>query len=215
MIENLVFKDIKVAAFDCDGVLFDTEEANTAYYNNLLEHFGRPLMTPEQFKYVHMHTAEASIAFLFPEDDILDAARAYAREMTYFPFLKYMDMESDLVPLLEKIRPSVKTAIATNRSDTMRPLLETFELHTYFDLVVRSIDVERPKPHPDMLHKVLDHFGIMSNQLVYIGDSLLDEQAASAAAVPFIAYRNPSLNAVLHISRLQALEALANGGESG
>ena len=215
MIENLVFKDIKVAAFDCDGVLFDTEEANTAYYNHLLEHFGRPLMTPEQFTYVHMHTAEASIAFLFPEDDILEAARAYAREITYFPFLTYMDMESDLVPLLEKIRPSVKTAIATNRSDTMLPLLETFHLDAYFDLVVRSIDVERPKPHPDMLHKVLEHFGIMPNQLVYIGDSLLDEQAAAAADVPFIAYKNPSLNAALHINRLQALEALANGRDPG
>jgi len=215
MIDKLVFKDIKVVAFDCDGVLFDTEEANTAYYNHLLEHFGRPKMTPEQFTYVHMHTAESSIAFLFPEDDILAAARAYAREITYFPFLKYMDMESDLVPLLDKIRSSVKTAIATNRSDTMLPLLETFDLNTYFDLVVRSIDVERPKPYPDMLHKVLDFFGIEPNQLVYVGDSLLDEQAASAAEVPFIAYRNPSLNAALHISRLQTLEAVANGRDSG
>jgi len=122
-------------------------------------------------------------------------------------------MEEDLVPLLEKIRPTVKTAIATNRSDTMLPLLETFELDTYFDLVVRSIDVERPKPHPDMLNKILNYFGIKPNQLVYVGDSLLDEQAASAAAVPFIAYRNPSLNAAVHINRLQALELLANGGD--
>ena len=215
MIEHLVLNDIKVAAFDCDGVLFDTEEANTAYYNHLLKHFGRPKMTREQFAYVHMHTAEASIAFLFPEDDVLEAARAYAREITYFPFLKYMEMEPDLVPLLEKIRPSVKTAIATNRSDTMLPLLETFKLQPYFDLVVRSIDVERPKPHPDMLHKVLDYFGIMPNQLVYIGDSLLDEQAAAEAGVPFIAYKNPSLNATLHINRLRALEALANGRDPG
>jgi len=213
MTESVNFQTIEVVAFDCDGVLFDTEEANTAYYNNLLEHFGRPLMTPEQFAYVHMHTAEASIALLFPEDDILKAARAYARKITYFPFLTYMAMEEDLVPLLEKIRPTVKTAIATNRSDTMLPLLETFELDTYFDLVVRSIDVERPKPHPDMLNKILNYFGIKPNQLVYVGDSLLDEQAASAAAVPFIAYRNPSLNAAVHINRLQALELLANGGD--
>lgn len=208
MTESMIFKDIQVAAFDCDGVLFDTEEANTTYYNRLLEHFGRPLMTPEQFAYVHMHTAEASIAFLFPEDAMLTAARAYAREMTYFPFLKYMEMEPALEPLLKKIRPSVKTAIATNRSDTMLPLLKAYKLDTYFDLVVRSIDVERPKPHPDMLIKVLDYFGVMPNQLVYVGDSLLDEQAASAAKVPFIAYKNPSLSAALHIDSLQALEAL-------
>ncbi|CAB5124820.1 Phosphoglycolate phosphatase (EC [Olavius algarvensis associated proteobacterium Delta 3] len=215
MTGSKVFKDIRVVAFDCDGVLFDTEEANTNYYNRLLERFGLPPMTPEQFAYVHMHTAEASIAFLFAEETMLAAARAYAKEMTYFPFLKYMEMEPALVPLLKKIRPSVKTAIATNRSDTMLPLLEKFRLDAYFDLVVRSIDVKRPKPHPDMLIKVLDNFDVMPNQLVYVGDSLLDEQTASAAEVQFVAYKNPSLSAALHIDSLQTLETLVNGGVSG
>jgi len=215
MTEGMVFKDIRVVAFDCDGVLFDTEEANTAYYNSILTQFGRPPMTPEQFAYVHMHTAEASLSFLFPEKEALEAAIAYARQVTYFPFLKYMVMEPDLMPLLKNIRPSIKTAIATNRSDTMLPLLETFELASYFDLVVRALDVENPKPHPDMLIKILDHFGVQPEQLVYVGDSPLDEQAAEAADVPFIAYRNPTLRAALHIDRFQVLEELVNGCVSG
>jgi len=215
MTEGMVFKNTRVVAFDCDGVLFDTEEANTAYYNSILTHFGRRPMTPEQFSYVHMHTADASISFLFPEKKSLEAARAYARQMTYFPFLKYMEMEPSLLPLLKKIRPPVKTAIATNRSDTMLPLLETFELSSYFDLVVRAIDVDQPKPHPDMLLKVLDHFRVQPDEVVYVGDSTLDEQAAAAAGVPFIAYRNPSLHAALHIDRLQTLEALVNGRVPG
>jgi beta-phosphoglucomutase-like phosphatase (HAD superfamily) len=35
-------KNTCVVAFDCDGVLFDTEAANWAYYNHILGHFGRP-----------------------------------------------------------------------------------------------------------------------------------------------------------------------------
>ena len=32
-----------------DGVLFDTEAANRAYYNHILEHFDKPAMTADQF----------------------------------------------------------------------------------------------------------------------------------------------------------------------
>jgi beta-phosphoglucomutase-like phosphatase (HAD superfamily) len=55
-------KDIKVVIFDCDGVMFDTVKANTAYYNSVLRHFGKPDMTPEQFAYSHMHTADDAMA---------------------------------------------------------------------------------------------------------------------------------------------------------
>ncbi|MBW1841164.1 MAG: hypothetical protein JRI75_05165, partial [Deltaproteobacteria bacterium] len=53
-------KDIVVVAFDCDGVMFDTTRANMAYYNRILNHFGKPDMTPEQFSFAHMHTADAT-----------------------------------------------------------------------------------------------------------------------------------------------------------
>ena len=38
---------IKVAIFDCDGVMFDTEKTNMAYYNRILEHFEQPPMTTD------------------------------------------------------------------------------------------------------------------------------------------------------------------------
>ena len=41
--------------FDCDGVMFDTTEANMAYYNHILKHFGKPSMTPEQYLYAYAH----------------------------------------------------------------------------------------------------------------------------------------------------------------
>ena len=53
---ELPMKDLKVIVFDCDGVLFDTEAANRAYYNHILKHFGKPVMTANQFAYAHQHT---------------------------------------------------------------------------------------------------------------------------------------------------------------
>jgi len=199
-------QNAKVVAFDCDGVLFDTKMANKAYYNHILTHFNRPGLTAEQFSYVHMHTVEAAIAFLFKEDQCIEAAHRFRESIRYADFFKYMRIEPHLVRLLEKLSRKYKTAIATNRSDTMKPLLAEFNIKGCFDLVVTSLDVKRAKPHPDPLLKILDHFGISASQAIYIGDSRVDELASTAAGIPFIAYDNTDLNAKLHIRNLKELD---------
>jgi phosphoglycolate phosphatase len=198
-------KHIKIVAFDCDGVMFDTTESNTAYYNQILDHFGRPALTAEQFAYCHSHTADQAIANLFPDEEGYRAAQAYRKSMSYIPFLKYMEMEPYLKPLIRRLRPRYKTAIATNRSDTMDRVISEHGLEGYFDLVVCSHEVEHPKPHPDQLIMILEHFGIEPYNSLYVGDSELDEIAAKAAGVLFVAYKNRSLSADFHIQSLKQI----------
>jgi len=112
--------------------------------------------------------------------------------------------------LLEKLRPQIKTAVATNRTDTIERLLAEFDLDGYFDLVISSSDVQRPKPHPDALLKILDHFDLAPHQAIYIGDSRVDELAARAAKMPLVAYRNRELEADFYIDSLGELEQLLN-----
>jgi phosphoglycolate phosphatase len=196
-------KYIKIVAFDCDGVMFDTTESNTAYYNQILAHFNRPTLTAEQFAYCHSHTADQAIANLFPDEEGFRAAQAYRKQMSYLPFLKYMEMEPYLKPLIQKLRPRYKTAIATNRSDTMDRVISEHGLEGHFDLVVCSHDVDHPKPHPDQLVKIIEHFGLAPYNSLYVGDSELDEIAAKAAGVHFMAYKNRSLSADFHIQSLK------------
>jgi HAD superfamily hydrolase (TIGR01549 family) len=202
----------KVVAFDCDGVLFDTEQANRVYYSNILQHFGRPAVTEEQFAYVHMHTIFESLAYLFPDEKTLAAAHLFRKTMDYRQYLSYLTVEPYLVPLLQKLKPKFKTAIATNRTDTMNRLLAAFDLEGYFDLIVTASDVERPKPHPDVLLKISDHFNIPPDQAIYIGDSRLDELAAKTAGMPLVAYRNPKLSAEYHVNSLNEIEGLVKNG---
>ena len=198
----------KVVAFDCDGVLFDTEQANRVYYSNILQHFGRPAVTDEQFVYVHMHTIFESLAYLFPDEKTLAAAHLFRKTMDYRQYLSYLTVEPHLVSLLQKLKPIFKTAIATNRTDTMNRLLAAFDLEGYFDLIVTASDVERPKPHPDALLKISDHFNIPPDQVIYIGDSRLDELAARTAGMPLVAYRNPELSAEYHVNSLNEIDGL-------
>jgi phosphoglycolate phosphatase len=201
-------KEIKVVAFDCDGVMFDTTRANKAYYNQILEHFGLAAMSPEQFAYSHMHTVDQSIAKLFKDKESIQAAQAYRKKMSYLPFLRYMEIEPHLKPLMTKLKPKYKTAIATNRTDTMDRVITEHGLEGYFDLIVSASDVAHPKPHPDPLIKIMQHFEIEPSHLIYIGDSELDEMAAKAARAIFIAYRNESLTAECHINSLKELEKI-------
>jgi len=200
--------DLIVVAFDCDGVLFDTEQANRIYYSNILQHFGRPAVTDEQFAFVHMHTIFESLAYLFPDEKTLAAVHVFRKTMDYQQYLGYLTVEPHLVSLLEKLKPQFKTAIATNRTDTMNRLLAKFDLDGYFDLVVTASDVERPKPHPDVLLKISDYFNIRPDQVIYIGDSRLDELAARAAGMPLVAYRNPELSAEYYVNGLNEIEGL-------
>jgi phosphoglycolate phosphatase-like HAD superfamily hydrolase len=184
-------KNIRVVAFDCDGVMFDTTHANMAYYNHILDHFARPAMTAEQFAFCHMHTVDESIAHLFEDEKDFRAAQAYRKHMSYVPFLKHMEIEPYLKTLLNRLRPTYKTAVATNRSDTMDRVLSEHNLAGYFDLVV--------------LIKLLEHFKLKSYQSIYVGDSELDQLAAHAAEMPFVAYKNRSLAADYHIQSLKEL----------
>lgn len=199
---------IQLVMFDCDGVMFDTAQVNRVYYNRVLDRFNLPRMTDEQFAYVHMHTVDESMIFLFSDREMLDAAQAYRKELGYTDLFQYMVPEPHLKPLLEKLRPVLKAAVVTNRSDTMHPLLKEFDLSDSFDMVVTSLDVKHPKPHPEGLVKVLRAFDIPPHEAVYIGDSKVDELAARAASVPLAAYDNPSLSADYHLSSLKDMAAI-------
>ena len=206
--ERRVKSNIKVVAFDCDGVMFDSQEANRAYYDHLLAHFGLPAMKPEQLAYVHMHTVDESLAYLMGARVSLAAVHAYRRKLGYLPFLQYMQIEPGLVGLLERLRPRFKTAVATNRTDTMAHVLTQNRIEHLFDLVVCALDVTYPKPHPEPLEKVADHFAVSPHEVLYVGDSQVDETAAHAAGMPFVAYRNPDLSADHHIRQLSEMALL-------
>jgi HAD superfamily hydrolase (TIGR01509 family) len=202
------FSAITVVAFDCDGVLFDSSLANRAYYDDVLTYVGLPAMTKEQFDFAHMHTVDETLRFLIDDDQILKIAHQYRCQRSYLPFIRLMVPEPGLSALLPKLRKYYKTAIATNRTDTMERVLTEHKLEGQFDLVVTAADVQFPKPHPEQLLAVLTHFQIAPQQMVYIGDSLLDAQASKAAGVPFIAFQNTELPADVYIKGLAQIKGI-------
>ena len=204
-------KRILAVIFDCDGVMFDSRQANINYYNSVRTHLNLPLMTEDEVGFVHMHTADEAIRHIFRNTPFVDQALAYRMQMEYTPFIKHMIMEPGLKELLEMLKPRYRLAVATNRSDTIGKVLQSNGLTEFFDIVVSSLDVQNPKPHPESIHKILDFFNLSKEQCLYVGDSLVDWQTARAAGVPFVAYQNEALETPLKITGLlEIIELLEN-----
>ena len=195
---------VKLVAFDCDGVLFDSLPANIAFYNDILAHFDRPPLNPEALDYIHSHTVGESLEYIFQGYPDFAAACDFVRNFDYGPFIAMMVEEPHLREFLQFLRPERYTALATNRTTTTGAVLDYHHLTNDFDLVVCAQDVSRPKPDPESFIRILEHFGLEPQEAIYIGDSQVDEDFAANAGVPFVAYRNRSLTADYYLDSFAA-----------
>ena len=83
-------------------------------------------------------------------------------------------------------------------------IIEDFGLNGYFSCIMTASQVTYPKPHPEPLLRVLDHFGIQAGEALFVGDAEVDRRAAAGAGVPFVAYKS-ELPAVTRISHHQEI----------
>jgi HAD superfamily hydrolase (TIGR01509 family) len=104
--------------------------------------------------------------------------------------------------------------IATNRGKSMQAILDHFEMGRFFSVVVTSKDVQRPKPHPDMLLLAASHLNLAPETLVFVGDSELDEHAALTAGMKFVGFGADAPGEVVVGSHREFLEWVleTNGG---
>jgi phosphoglycolate phosphatase len=199
--------NLKVVAFDCDGVLFDSRSSNIAFYNHVLDHFHYPPMDEAAVDYIHAHTAYESLAHIFPKHANLDEVMEYCRGMDYMQFIPLMLREAYLIEFLQFLRPQFGTAVATNRTNTTKAVFQHHKLKDFFDIIISAQDVEHPKPHPESFLKIFHHFGIGPEEALYFGDSSVDQEFARNCGVKLVAFRNPRLEADYY------LDSFARGPE--
>lgn len=206
--------------FDCDGVLFESRDANLAYYNRILEKFSYPLVTNEQPQRAHLcHTASSPdvLAVLLDSDDI-QPALDYAATLDYRDFIPQMRPEPYLEVMLRDLSKHYPLAVATNRGTSIEPVLSHFGFESFFKVIVTSRDVARPKPAPDMLLLASQRLGYKAQHCLFIGDSELDLRAATAASIPFVGYGGivgGKIDIESHLELLDFCHGVNNGTQGG
>lgn len=183
--------EVRGVIYDCDGVLFDSRRANLAFYGRVFEHFGEASPIEED-------SPQADVCHTYASADVFRMLLGHAKVAQALDFAATIDprsLVSLMIPeegmpeVLRFLAGNMKLALATNRGHSVRHILDHFCLTPYFSKVVTCQDVQHPKPSPDMLLAAVEGLGLTPEQVLFVGDSVLDRQAARNAGVKFVAYK--------------------------
>jgi phosphoglycolate phosphatase len=214
MVTQKVGWKIHCVIYDCDGVLFDSIEANKKLYNDLCALVGRTPLNEEEIKYVHTHTVYETIHLIFGQDDALEKkALESLKQIDLREYIVYLKMEPYLLQMLNLLKANgIMRAINTNRTTSMRHIMERFGLWPFFNMVVTALDVKNPKPHPESIEKIIQTLNLNKEETVFVGDSDVDLQTAKASGVKFISYKNREMIGDAYIDDHLALVNLLPDG---
>lgn len=175
----------RLLIFDCDGVLVDSHDANMNFFNSCLEQGGYPPLSPEDRKKVVYMSTRQLIYELIPDPGEADRLFRISQATDYTPFIPDVHPLFDFEKILGALSKTFYLAVATNRGRSLERLFSHFGLDRWFHFRISTIDAE-PKPHPEMLLKCIDKFGVSKAETLYLGDSVSDRDAASNAGIDYL-----------------------------
>lgn len=182
--------NIKAAIIDLDGTMLDTAADFHVAVNRMRAELGlTPLSQETIVNFVGKGTENLIrrvLAVDYPEDE---AAQYFQQALDAYTehYLAINGDYSSLYPgvlegLLAMRAKGLRLACVTNKPLAFAvPLLEKKGLSGFFEIVYGGDSFPRKKPDPMPLLQVCEDFGLTPAQVVAIGDSSNDAQAARAA----------------------------------
>jgi HAD superfamily phosphatase len=228
-----------VLVFDMDGVLVEVSESYREAIRETVRHFTGALVshdTIQDFK----NAGGWNNDWLLSQRLIQDLGKSvpYGDVVEYFNQVFLGENGDGLIRherwlpkpgLLEQLRGHADLAIFTGRAKYEADItLDRNAADRHFQLIVTDDSVPNPKPAPDGLELIQNHYP--GKTIWYLGDTMDDARSAQSAGVPFIGVstphnpRHPEITEILRnygaftvladINQLGALLAEARGSSS-
>ena len=184
---------VKAVMIDLDGTLLDTVKDLAAAVNLMLTELDRPpldetLVRTFVGKGVPNLVKRALVSAMSGEPDTALFERALPLYLDCYESVNgtYTTLYPGVLDGLDAMRATgFPLACVTNKSERFTlPLLAQMGIDQYFAVVISGDTLPRRKPDPLPLTHTCGHFGIAPAQMLMIGDSLNDAQAARAAGCP-------------------------------
>lgn len=183
-------KDYRVYLFDFDYTLVNSEAAILKCFHLTIEAEGLPDPGDDTIRHtIGLPMQKACTIILGTEDEARIAAflRRYQENAD-----RYMTAGTRFYPhtveTLRRLRAKgAKIGIISSKTGSR--IQEKFDadgVPDLIDFIVGSHDVEHHKPSPEGIQKAMEHFHVAPADVLYIGDSYVDAEAAQAAGVDFI-----------------------------
>lgn len=202
---NLV---IKAIIFDVDGVLVDSKNANVAFFQNILRQAGYvPNSRKEILECFHLPLWQA-LEKLTGSNNPNEIRRIW--DMAEDPKIrqpKLLIYPESLEYVLELLNKKYRLAIVTSRIKVgIDEIFGSREIKHLFSAVVTFEDYEHPKPHPEPLLVALAKLDLSAEEAIYVGDSMVDIEAAQAAGMKSIYLtKSPSYGASINIGQFDEI----------
>lgn len=177
--------------FDFDYTLADSSRGIEECINFALAGMGLPA--------VPAHAAHRTIGLHLSQAFLRLAGEEHAGRTEEFRglFAQRADQVMNrLTVLFDTVPPTVKRLreqgkslgiVSTKYRSRIQELLRRENILEGFDVITGGEDVERHKPDPEGLHHALSHLQRHAGETIYVGDSVVDAEAAQRAGIPFVA----------------------------
>jgi phosphoglycolate phosphatase len=185
---------VQAIVIDLDGTLLHTAPELAESANRMLRDMGRSAVSQELLMSyigngIHWLVKRALTGDMHAEPDaaLFDKALPIF-EQHYTELLLESKPFPNVVAGLDALKAAgYRLGCITNKVERYTtPLLKGIGLAHYFDIVLAGDTLPEKKPHPLPLLHAAKFFGIAVEQLLLVGDSLSDAQAARAAGCPII-----------------------------
>lgn len=184
---------MKAVLFDFDYTLVDSSDAIVHCFYTATDQLKLARKASDCIKSSIGMTLENMYKKLYGEDvqNAEEFIRLYtieadksATDMTIF----FSDAET-LLNFLKGEQFKIGIVSTKNRS-RINECLVKYNMDQYFDIVIGGEDVKEHKPSPEGIHKAIEALCLTLEDVIYIGDSLFDFNAARNAQVLFYAVLN-------------------------
>jgi phosphoglycolate phosphatase len=181
---------VKAVVIDLDGTLLHTAPDLAEAANRMLAEMQLPTVSEKTLKsYIGNGVTQFIKRALTgdmhgePEPELMARARPIF-EKNYEAVLSLHSRPfPDVVEGLQAMQQAgYRLACITNKAARFTvPLLRETGLHDYFELILSGDTLPKMKPHPLPLLHACERFGVQPDEMLLIGDSQNDTQAARAA----------------------------------
>jgi HAD superfamily hydrolase (TIGR01509 family) len=173
---------------DVDGTLVDTNYQHAIAWHRALSAQGHSVQMWEIHRHIGMGGDQLVEALIGAEGERADGETIREAEgEAYAELIGEVEPMHGATELLRELHEDGATLILASsaKAEEVEHYLDLLEARDLVEGWTTAADVERTKPHPDLVHAALEKAG--GEPAVMVGDSTWDVKAATAAGIPTLA----------------------------
>ena len=175
----------KIISFDMDGTIADTDKVIVKSYLELYKLYRPKDIAPiSKIRTFSGPPLKDTLTAEFPHLDLDFITKEYKRisKANYVKYIKTFRFCRDFLTILKK--KGYKISIATSKIEEGTNFsLKLLKFDHLFDFKVCADTIDVPKPAPNCVYKIMEHYGISKEETLFVGDTWYDYKCAKAAGV--------------------------------